>query len=579
MITSILVALVIGVLSCNAALPKPERTLGFVARGKGRTIKVLKTAQVVNVNVFGLREFPLNDDEVSLSKELEDMISDLLASNIFSDMPETVKDTIRLLSFDFRFAQERTSHLALVYGRLESYTPEGYIEKEERTQPSNTKTKCYFDLPDLSVETPMRKLIDSVRHLNTVLGPVSTILGTANAVVTEAQSASVIAALQTTANYLKLNLLELIENIEEREQTFAMARTERIHPKLLAAITNAECEGEYTVEEAEVMDVAFLGSKVEIFVQIYNFEKTRLANDLIPIPYLLDNVTYVVDLGNDPIYVPLTARLLDTSSCVPRGDTYLCHQLKSREDSCLISLLDNPDKIPKSCVFKTVKATETPLVVQADNFTLVAQRSETPCIVTLNRDVVTDNPVMISHRHNLTVVSGSTELNIKGFRSVKTTILATRFSKEFLTKLLRPKVHFWRKWIPDSYSDYAHISTIAGVVLLFLPILYKCCLCSAKCCGYERDPRDAPWYRPRWFVPIEQLPRSSAMADPEVDSFQLRPILRRTNSESLLRDARQLTVEEFLQKHGNSSEVQEMQELMRRARYAPRETGARCRFE
>ena len=169
----------------------------------------------------------------------------------------------------------------------------------------------------MSIETPRKKLIESVKHLNLVLTPISTILTAAEPVITAAQSAEVVAALQSTANYLKLNLLELTENIEECKQVFAMARTERIHPKLLAAITNAECEGEFIVEEAEVTDVAFLGTKVEIFVQVYNFEKTRLANDLIPIPYLSDNMTYVVDLGEDPIYVPLTARLLDISSCVP----------------------------------------------------------------------------------------------------------------------------------------------------------------------------------------------------------------------------------------------------------------------
>ena len=68
MITTILVALLVAVLTCNAALPKPERTLGFVARGKARTIKVLKAAQNVNVNVYGLRTFPLNEEEVDLSK-------------------------------------------------------------------------------------------------------------------------------------------------------------------------------------------------------------------------------------------------------------------------------------------------------------------------------------------------------------------------------------------------------------------------------------------------------------------------------------------------------------------------------
>ena len=73
MITSILAALLVAVLNCNAALPKPDRTLGFVARGKARTIKVLKTAQIVNVNVYGLRTFPLDEEEVDLSKVSDDL--------------------------------------------------------------------------------------------------------------------------------------------------------------------------------------------------------------------------------------------------------------------------------------------------------------------------------------------------------------------------------------------------------------------------------------------------------------------------------------------------------------------------
>ena len=396
----------------SATLPKPDKVLGFVTRGKARTIKVLKSDRTVQITHFGLQPFPEDDEGRPVTENIITQLDDLLESSIFTKTPDAITDTVNSLSYDFRITKKYLRELENTYSRILSFTPDGPVEDEDKVTPSPTEKECYLTLNDLSVEIPLSKLSQMMDQLRETLSVVETKLNSAAPDTTTAQQLNTVAALQSTATYLKTNIFEMIKNLGQRETLLNVVRTERIDPKLLTAISAADCDKDLVVEDADVLSVSFQGTQVVLDVQIYLFEKTTLANDLIPIPYLLDNETYIVDLGEDPIYVPLTARLLDVSQCMLKKDVILCHSVRLREDNCLINLLDNPDQIPKGCSFKKIKPSETPLVAQAENFTVIAQRSPTPCIITLDRDVVTDNPVMISHATNLTVVSGSTELTI-----------------------------------------------------------------------------------------------------------------------------------------------------------------------
>ena len=319
--------------------------------------------------------------------------------------------------------------------------------------------------------------------------------------VTAEEKAEAIQHTQTEMNSLLFSLDSILIPLVIRRNMLDSASNDIADSYLLGEIDALKCVSSGQHEHTDVMGMEKGKDKVAILLSVSQLSEPDFFHRVLPVPFLLGNKSYVIDVGADLLFEPTTGRLLDQRYCSPAGEnTYTCTKIRTRKHACITEAWDDETLIPKRCEFKQMKYSDELFYVRQKEGTLVAQISSEPVVVSYKDKAIRYNPVYVSHTEDLKLSIDGESTLVEGHPEAIFQVRYSGLSHDQLLRHIDPKAYYFKKVIPDSYSDYAYVVLAVAIALLFLPHIYSLIKCLLKCCGVIEKRRGINrWYLPRHY--------------------------------------------------------------------------------
>ena len=362
------------------------------------------------------------------------------------------------------------------------------------------KNACLVTLEDIKMDSRILGLNTQMDNLNASLAAIEAKYATKPPVApTDEEQAEAIQSTQVEINSLLFTLDSLLNPLITRRNMLDSISNGIVDSFLLGVVDALKCVPSGRPEHTEIVSVMTVDKQLKAVISVSQLEDPVLFYQVIPVPFLLGNTSYILDLEAALLFETSTGRLLDQRKCTQMGEFVLiCPTIRTRKHACLTSAWDDETLIPKACDFKKMKYEDDAYILRQNEGTLVAQLSEEDVVVSYKDKAIRYNPVFVTHEDKLKVSVDGDTVYIEGTPGADFTVHHSSLSHNQLLKNIDPKTYYLRKLIPDSYSDYAYVVLAVAVALLFLPHLYSLIKCLFVCCGILEKRRGTNrWYLPR----------------------------------------------------------------------------------
>lgn len=528
----------------------------------GDEVQVRKAGDKIRVLIVHPAIPPLDLSEDGKSS-LQRVISGILTLGESKFITKEITGVTRALYETIFVAHEKAKDIKVLVASIQSFT-------NVKEKSKNITDSCSVTLEQFNFDSKIVSLIKQLDNLNKTLADIEAKYKAKPFVApTEDERDKAVQITQVETNALVLSLDSMQTPLVIRRNMLDSASNGLVGPYLLGDLDALECVPSGLQEHSEIVLLHRSSNQVVFYVQIAQLDNPMIYSKVLPVPFLLGNTSYVIEVDNDLLFEPTTGRVLDLHNCEPSGaNSYICKKIKTRKHACLTEAWDEQTIIPKPCNFKKTKFSDDLYYVRVDEGTLVAQLSNKPVVVSYKDKAIRKNPVLVEHSADLKIsVDGDTTL-VDGIPGATFAVHYNDLSHDQLLKRIDPKTYYLRKLIPDSYSDYAYVALAIAVSLLFLPHLYSLIKCCLVCCGVLEKRRDVNrWYLPKGYEYSRRSPkyrRRRHNIEDHYDSDSTEPIRERLAMlplqaippaqerrvlNNVLHDARNMSLGQFLRRY------------------------------
>lgn len=280
-------------------------------------------------------------------------------------------------------------------------------------------------------------------------------------------------------------------NVRHYSEILNMLANNRIPSQVLGRIDESTIPGSGRLESSRIQSCQKTSMGLYCTIKVAA-DDAREDIDLIrATPFLITDKIIQLDFGD---YLTVLKRgrsqLASLENCTVQRRNVRCpEELTFQTNNCIESIQENKiEKILNHCNFKILKGSDTPLVLQVKEGTLVAQLSQKGLTATLNAKQIYDDPFLAKHRNDLIISANGNESTIPGKasltrNSIWTLAYNTSSLQAFWNKALSDQ-NIW-ELIEELLDQYLVSIVLASQALAITGI---CCACCACC--YDKKRRD-----------------------------------------------------------------------------------------
>ena len=463
----------------------------------GNVVQVRKVGHTIAVLITHV-PFPaldLSEDGDNSYTRLERYIADLgtskfITTELNSGDGRPLYDTIFL-------ADAACTKVKDTFQALAGFTNHNHtIDKPKRKS-------CDLQLQNFDMNSKVKGMVKLMSNLNASLTEIEAKYMAKDAAnpVTDEETAEAIQLTQVEVNSLLFSLDSVLSPLVIRSHILDSSSNGIVDPFLLREIDSLSCVPAAQIEHTIIVAMDTGKNQAIIALKVSQLSSPELFYEVVPVPFLVGNTSYVLDVDAALLFEATTGRLLDQRKCKSSGDSSLtCTDIRTRKHLCLTPAWDEDTIIPKGCEFKKMKYSDDLYYEKLSGGTLVAQLTDEAVVVSYKDKAIRHNPVLVLHDEDLKLSIDGEITYVEGNPNVEFEIHYSSLSRDQLLRSIDPRTYYLKKIIPDSYSDYAYVVLAVAICLLFLPHIYSLIKFVLKCCGViEKHPGTKHWYLPRHY--------------------------------------------------------------------------------